>query len=269
MDTDKITIASFSYLYVSDKIKELKELRSSRELTLNDKSLVSSVRTWYDSIPDADKDKITPEELKVLTDAEAEIALLANKPSKVSSVKTASVSYSSLKVSWSKVSGATGYQVYRSTSKSSGYSKLKTTTAFYLTDTSRTCGKTYYYKVRAYKTFAHGDKKLTSYGDWSAVASGKPVPAVPGSVKAKAGTKKATVSWKKVSGASGYQVYRSTKKSSGFKNVKTITKGSTVKFVNKSLKKKKTYYYKVRAYRKVGTTKVYGSFSAVKSVKTK
>lgn len=269
MDTDKITIASFSYLYVSDKIKELKELRSSRELTLNDKSLVSSVRTWYDSIPDADKDKITPEELKVLTDAEAEIALLANKPSKVSSVKTASVSYSSLKVSWSKVSGATGYQVYRSTSKSSGYSKLKTTTAFYLTDTSRTCGKTYYYKVRAYKTFAHGDKKLTSYGDWSAVASGKPVPAVPGSVKAKAGTKKATVSWKKVSGASGYQVYRSTKKSSGFKNVKTITKGSTVKFVNKSLKKKKTYYYKVRAYRTVGKTKVYGSFSAVKSVKTK
>ena len=269
MDTDKITIASFSYLYVSDKIKELQELRSSRKLTLNDKSLVSSIRALYDSMPDADKDNITQEDLNVLTDAEAEIAVLANKPSKVSSVKAASVSYSSLKVSWSKVSGATGYQVYRSTSKSSGYSKLKTTTALYLTDTSRTCGKTYYYKVRAYKTFAHGDQKLTSYGDQSAVASGKPVPAVPGSVKAKAGTKKATVSWKKVSGASGYQVYRSTKKSSGFKNVKTITKGSTVKFVNKSLKKKKTYYYKVRAYRTVGKTKVYGSFSAVKSVKTK
>lgn len=85
-----------------------------------------------------------------------------------------------------------------------------------------------------------------------------------------AGKKKATVKWKKVTGAAGYEIWRSTKKTKGFKRVKTITKGSTVKFINKSLKGKKAYYYKVRAYKKdANGNKIYGSYSSVKKVTTK
>lgn len=89
-------------------------------------------------------------------------------------------------------------------------------------------------------------------------------------VKAKNTAKKtATVSWKKVKGASGYVVYRATKKNGKYKAVKTISKGSTVKYVNKKLTKKKTYYYKVRAFKKSGKKVVYGAYSNKVSVKIK
>ena len=62
---------------------------------------------------------------------------------------------------------------------------------------------------------------------------------------------------------------RSTKKSGGFKTVKTITKGSTVTYKNTKLKSGKTYYYKVRAYVKINNTKYYSKWSTVKSIKVK
>ncbi|SDB02819.1 hypothetical protein [Eubacterium oxidoreducens] len=78
--------------------------------------------------------------------------------------------------------------------------------------------------------------------------------------------KKATVRWKKVSGATGYYVYRSTKKSSGYKKVATVT--SAVKYTDKKLSKK-TYYYKIVAYKTVNKIKVKGSKSASAKVKIK
>lgn len=77
------------------------------------------------------------------------------------------------------------------------------------------------------------------------------------------------VTWKKVSGASGYKLYRSTKKNGSYKLVKTVKGSKTVKYTNKKLKKGKTYFYKVRAYKTVGKKKVYGSYSSYKSVKVR
>ena len=58
-------------------------------------------------------------------------------------------------VRWSRVSGASGYKVYRSTKKSSGYKLVKTvkgsSTVKYV-NKKLTKGKRYYYKVRAYRT---------------------------------------------------------------------------------------------------------------------
>ena len=89
-------------------------------------------------------------------------------------------------------------------------------------------------------------------------------------VKVKNSSKKTvTVSWKKVKGATGYVVYRSTKKNGTYKAIKTITKGSTTKYKNKKLKKKKTYYYKVRAVKKSGNKKIYSAYSKTVSVKIK
>ena len=81
--------------------------------------------------------------------------------------------------------------------------------------------------------------------------------------------RKAVLKWKKVKNADGYVVYRATKKNGKYAAVKTINKGKTVTFTNKKLKKGKTYYYKIKAYKKVNGKKALGQFSAVKSVKIK
>ena len=76
------------------------------------------------------------------------------------------------------------------------------------------------------------------------------------------------MSWNKVRGVSGYEIYRSAKKKKGYKKIKTAKKASIVKYTNKKLTKKKNYYFKVRAYRKDSTgKKVYGKYSAVKKIK--
>lgn len=82
------------------------------------------------------------------------------------------------------------------------------------------------------------------------------------SVSSKAGKRKITVKWSKVSGASGYVVYRSAKKAGSYKAVKTIKKASTVSYTNKKLKKKKAYYFKVRAYKMKNGKRIYSSYSS-------
>ena len=78
--------------------------------------------------------------------------------------------------------------------------------------------------------------------------------------------KKLTVKWKKVTGAKGYQLqYALNKKFKKKKIVQTKKTKSTIK----KLKKKKTYYIRVRAYKMNGRKKVYGKWSTVKKVKIK
>ena len=94
----------------------------------------------------------------------------------------------------------------------------------------------------------------------------------PGQVKGlklKAGKKKVTVTYKKVSGATSYKVTYSTSKK--FKKAKTATvkSGKTVKKTISKLKSKKTYYVKVRAVKKVKGKSYTGKWSAVKKVKVK
>ena len=74
--------------------------------------------------------------------------------------------------------------------------------------------------------------------------------------------KAAAISWKKVSGAKGYQVsYRVT----GGKWEKKDTKKR--RLVIKKLKANKTYEFRVRAYKKNGKKKIYGKYSAVGKIK--
>lgn len=186
-------------------------------------------------------------------------------PAKVTGFKASSSGYNALTLRWSRTTGATGYEIYRKSGSS--YKLLKTITSGSTTSykvSGLKTGTTYYYKIRAVANDEQGQKVRGS----EVSASGKPIPASP-SLSLKTGKRKATVKWSRVSGASGYQILRSTRQSSGFKVVKTIKKGSTRSYVNRSLKKGKTYYYKVRAYKTVSGKKVYGSYSTVKKVKIK
>ncbi len=77
-------------------------------------------------------------------------------------------------------------------------------------------------------------------------------------------SKAVTVKYGKVKNAGGYQIQYST--SSKFKNPKTKSVTKTSAKITK-LSKYKTYYFRVRAYRKYGSIKVYGAWSKAKSVK--
>ena len=185
---------------------------------------------------------------------------------KVENVKASSSSYNSNKITWSKVSGANGYKIYRATSKNGKYSSIKTITSvstLSYTNTGLQTGKTYYYKVRAYR-LVNGSK---IYGDFSLVAYAKPVPSST-SVKASSSSYKSNkITWNKVSGASGYKVYRATSKNGKYSSIKTITSVSTLSYTNTGLQTGKTYYYKVKAYRLVNGSKVYGKYSSYASAK--
>ena len=102
-----------------------------------------------------------------------------------------------------------------------------------------------------------------------AVKPAKKVTVKKQAAKVKAGKKKLTVTWKKDKNVSGYQIKIATKKN--FKGAKTYTVKSykTYKKVIKKLKAKKKYFVKVRAYKTVGKSKVYGAYSAVRSCKVK
>lgn len=171
-----------------------------------------------------------------------------------------------LTASWKRTGASSGVELYRSLKKDSGYSRIYTGAASNYKNSKLTYGKTYYYKARIYRTV--DGKKY--YGGWSAVKSYKLIPAAPKIKTIKnSKSKQATLTWSKVNGATGYEIYRSLKKGSGYKKIATIKKGKTVKYVNKKLKKGKTYYYKIRTYKTVNKKKGYSAYSAVKSIKIK
>lgn len=80
---------------------------------------------------------------------------------------------------------------------------------------------------------------------------------------------KVALTWKKSAGykVDGYQIYRSTKKDSGFIKMNSVNVRSSKD--TKSLKKGTRYYYKVRGYRTIDGKTVYTNWSAVVSAVAK
>lgn len=172
----------------------------------------------------------------------------------------------SLKLAWNKPAGATGYQLQRKSGNS--YKTLATVKGTSYTHKSLSAGAGYTYRVRAYRTV--GGKNY--YSGWAYMtAYTKPAtPNLTGLRATKSGHKiKAT--WKKVGGsASGYQIYWA--KDKNFKKVvsKTTVSGQKkTSYTGKNFTKGKRYYVKVRAYKTVNGSKIYGAWSKVRNVKAK
>ena len=164
---------------------------------------------------------------------------------------TAKLSGTSVKLSWAKVTGATKYEIYRSTDGGKTYKLLKTVTGTSYTNEKLTKGSTYYYKVRAVKVSG----STTYAGSYSAAQSVMVLKAP--SITVGTDSNKIKLSWKAVSGAVKYEVYRSTDN----KTFKRLTTTSKLSYTNSSVKTETTYYYKVRAVDENGGV---GAYSSVK-----
>lgn len=186
-------------------------------------------------------------------------------PKKVEGVKNSTQTTSSITVKWNKTAEATGYRIYMYDEAKKEYVKVGTTKKTSYTVKKLKAGKTYKFKVRAYKEV--DGKKY--FGAYSSVTSLITKPSAPKITKLSTKSKKATIQWNKISGAEGYEVYMSTSKNGKYSKIATIKKGSTVKYTKTKLTKNKKYYFKVRAYKTINKKTIYSSYSSVKSIKIK
>ncbi len=151
-------------------------------------------------------------------------------------------------LTWNAVSGATSYKVYRATSQNGAYSLLGTVTATSYTNTGAKAGTTYWYKVKAvnsagesaYSNTVSGKTTVTTLTMGHSATSGKP-----------------QLTWKAVSGAASYKVYRATTKNGAYSVINTT---KALAYTNTGAALGTTYYYKVEALNAAGKSM---GFSAI------
>ncbi|RDU23783.1 fibronectin type III domain-containing protein [Anaerosacchariphilus polymeriproducens] len=154
-----------------------------------------------------------------------------------------------LNVSWNRASGVDGYQVELKNSRGKIVKKLNYNSGYYDSASfSNMKDEIYTVHVRSY-TKLNGK---TYYSKWSTIFCFNQ----PRIKSVKVSGKKLKVSWGKVGGATGYDVYVSTKKTSGYKKVKSVgkntTKATISKLKGKKFSAKKTYYVYVITKKKIG-----------------
>lgn len=148
-------------------------------------------------------------------------------------------------LTWNTSSTATGYYVKRSTS-SGTESQIATQSTTSYTDSAVTNGTKYFYVVSAYNSY--GQSGNSSEVSATPAAAPQP-PAAPTGLSATAGNAEVMLSWTASSGATSYNVKRSTTSGSGYQTVSSPTTNS---FTNTGLANGTTYYYVVTAVNSVG-----------------
>ena len=184
------------------------------------------------------------------------------KPGKVSITGITTEGVSALTVNWKRIAGVSGYELYVSSNKNGKYvllAQLSGSKSIKYRHIKCQKGKTYYYKVRAYRNVS-GEKV---YGDFGAVKSGTTscIDTVSGVKAKKVGYDYVLISWKPVSGADGYEIMWCAAKHGKYEKMAALNK-------TKSTYRDKFYlpgcnYYKIRAYRYVNGKKQYSSLSDV------
>ena len=164
-----------------------------------------------------------------------------------------------VKLSWGKAADdVTGYRVYRYDEKQKKYVYMKQTSGKSFTDTDVTSGKTYQYRVRCFWTIGG----TNYYGNYSSVVSATVPPAKVSDVKTqKRSSTYVTLGWSKISGSSGYRVYKYNTAEKKYESVATIAGGAEVSYKVTGLSGATTYKFKVKSYKKAEGETVWGEAS--------
>lgn len=183
---------------------------------------------------------------------------------KVSGLKTDTYGTSYLTLTWDKVADAESYKIQKYSSGS--YKTVKTlsgSAAATYKVSGLTSGSGYRFRVVASRTKYDITAKSCSNALYAPVKPGK----VTLSRLRTGASHYITASWKKKTGT-GYQVRLATnsKFTSGVKTYK-VTSYKTLSRKMTKLRKGRTYYVKVRAYKTYGGRTVYGSYSSCKKLK--
>ena len=148
-------------------------------------------------------------------------------------------------LTWNASAGATGYYVKRSTT-SGTESKISTQPGTNFTDTGLTNGTKYYYVVSAYNSYGEG----ANSAEVSATPTAPTAGTAPSALIATPGDSQITLNWNAVTGATSYNVKRST--TSGGPYSTTSGSPSTNMFVDSSVANGTKYFYVVTAVSSAG-----------------
>ena len=158
-------------------------------------------------------------------------------------------------LSWNKVDGATRYIIYRK-SETSAWKKVLTLGKDVTTYTTKAMVEgTYTYQVKAARydgvdrVFAKASNEVSGVGTLNGITL----------TTQQVDENQFTLTWNKLHGMQGYDVYRSTEENGKYVHLKRTS--STQVDVN--VKDGKTYTYKVRGYRLIDNVKVYSLYSNV------
>lgn len=200
-------------------------------------------------------------------------------------LKASAASATSVKLTWSKVSGADGYEIYRVDTASSGYNvkngeateyfdnstlikTIKKAKTVKYTDKKLTKGNSYTYMVRAYRTVGKTKCYIDDTAYVTLFAKGMNVTAQYYNAKAQY-----VVKWNKMTGISGYKVEKYDDATGTYVKYKTLKKSATSVTLPKVAVGGKTVKYRIRPYKGskyyngTETITVYPKLAAVKGVK--
>jgi fibronectin type 3 domain-containing protein len=147
-------------------------------------------------------------------------------------------------LSWTASSGATSYNVQRSTTSGGPYTTIASPTTTSYTDTGLNNGTTYYYVVSAMNNV--GESANSSQASATPIFT---VPPVPTGLAATAGNAQVSLSWTTSSGATSYNVKRATTSGGPYT---TIASPTTTSYTDTGLNNGTIYYYVVSAVNAAG-----------------
>ena len=178
----------------------------------------------------------------------------------IKSVK--SVGSSRVRLTWSRVATACGYQIYYADSKNGSYKKLKTVKGGAVTSytvSGLVPGKNYYFKIRSYS-----DLLKDADSKYSGVKSARAVPSKVTLSGVSAAKQSLRVKWETTSDVDGYEIAVTSQ--SGKKTMKKtvqvrrLSKATQVKTIG-GLRSGKVCRVRIRAFATGAEGKVYGSYS--------
>ena len=163
--------------------------------------------------------------------------------------------FNDIKVTWSKVSGASGYKVYYKKSTATTYKNYKTTKNLYLKFVDLAGNTKYNFKI--VPTFKDGRTA------GSKIVSATTLKKLNQPTIKKIANGRVSLNWQCISAASGYQVWWSTSKNGTYKRLCEFSKDYIG--VSFNVGKNKQYWYKTRAYRIVNGKRIYAPYSTPKA----
>jgi fibronectin type 3 domain-containing protein len=153
---------------------------------------------------------------------------------------SATVANGQVNLTWSSASGASGYYVKRSTTSGGPYTQIATTAAANYTDSGLTNGTKYFYVVSAYNSYGQS----ANSSEVNATPTAPPPPAAPTGLTAIAGNSQVALTWSASTGATSYNVKRSTTSGGPYTTVNSPT---VTNYTNTGLTNGTNYYYVVSA----------------------